>query len=124
MNQDPAADRFACKDGERAAFEAGIKVGAAYHQFTGAPVSSASVGDLERAIRGAVAVQPFVTAVEVEIDRGMLREKTHQYDYSGLTGRMLRMSVTVEYGEARATARVRYHEELDYPLFEVTVTAR
>ncbi|MEE9268050.1 MAG: dihydroneopterin aldolase family protein, partial [Thermoplasmata archaeon] len=37
--EDPTADYFECTDAERAAFEAGIKLGSIFHQYVGAPVS-------------------------------------------------------------------------------------
>lgn len=111
---------FDCTDAERAAFEAGIKLGAAYHQFTGVPVSTANVEAVERAIEGAVGVQPFVVSVRVRIDRSLLREKRHEFDYCGLTGRMLDLEVEVRYGEAGVLAAVRWDDELEYPLMRFT----
>jgi hypothetical protein len=120
MKERPADPHFDCTDAERAAFEAGIKLGAAYHQFTGVPVSTANVEAVERAIEGAVGVQPFVKTVRVRIDRTLLKEKRHEFDYCGLTGRMLDLEVVVRYGEATVRAAVRWDEELEYPLMRFT----
>src|SRR5512136_2408005 len=88
---------FRCTDSERAAFEAGIKMGTIYHQFVGVPVSSENVGTLEDAIVSGCLVQPFVEKVVVKIDRDKLRRKRGQYDYVSLTGDMLDVSMAVRY---------------------------
>lgn len=38
---------FVCSHRERAMFEAGIKMGTIYHQFTGIPVNLNTVSELE-----------------------------------------------------------------------------
>ncbi len=48
--EESANRHFECTEAERAAFEAGIKMGTIYHQFVGVPVSSESVETLERAM--------------------------------------------------------------------------
>jgi hypothetical protein len=85
--EERAASYFKCNDRERAAFEAGIKLAAVYHQFISTPVSAANVDSLERAIEEGVKVQPFVESVEVHIRRDRLRMKRNEYDYQSLTGR-------------------------------------
>ena len=57
---------------EIAAFEAGIKLGALYHQFVGSPVSPKTADSLERAIEESISLQPYVRSVDVRIDRRML----------------------------------------------------
>ena len=47
-------------DREQVVFEAGIKLGALYHQWVGTPISRASAGSVEAAIERAVILQPFV----------------------------------------------------------------
>ena len=117
---EPAIDEhFDCTDFERASFEAGIKLGAAYHQFTGAPVSTRNVDALERAIRETVSTQPYVESVEVRIDREKLGRKAHEFDYCGLRGDMLDLRVVVRYGDARVAAGIAWLEELRYPLMHV-----
>lgn len=61
-------------DGERAAFEAGVKFGTLYHQFAGTPVSPASAGSLARAMEDAIENQPFCTNVSVQVDEDRLLE--------------------------------------------------
>jgi hypothetical protein len=119
MDADPAAPHFRCSDRERAAFEAGIKLGALFHQFTGLPVSAANAESVERAIEGCLRVQPWVRSAAVRIDRARLPGKAHEYDYTTLSGEMLSVEVTVVYGEARAEAALTYVEELHYPLMHL-----
>jgi hypothetical protein len=111
-----ADSHFECSEAERAAFEAGIKLGTIYHQFVGVPVSSRSVETLERAIEAGCSVQPFVESVKVTIDRKRLKDKRGQFDYVSLTGEMLSVDLVVAYKDARVEARMRYIEEMDYPL--------
>src|SRR6266550_3033590 len=73
MPRDPTRTYFAGTDRDRAAFEAGIKLGSILHQYVGTPLTSASAGSLERAIEAATRVQPLVERVRVRIDRERLR---------------------------------------------------
>lgn len=114
--EERAASYFKCNDRERAAFEAGIKLAAVYHQFIGTPVSAANVDSLERAIEEGVKVQPFVESVEVHIRRDRLRMKRNEYDYQSLTGEMLDVRVTIRVGKVRALGEMRYLEDIRYPL--------
>ncbi|MGI0149977.1 MAG: dihydroneopterin aldolase family protein, partial [Thermoplasmata archaeon] len=50
MARDPTRSYFAGTDRDRAAFEAGIKLGSIVHQFVGAPLTRGNAGALERAI--------------------------------------------------------------------------
>ena len=119
MATDPAAPWFRCTDRERAAFEAGIKLGAMFHQFTGLPVSTGNAEAVERAMEGCLKVQPWVEAAEVRIDRARLPGKAHEYDYTTLTGEMFSATVRVRYGEAVAHAGLEYVAELKYPLMHL-----
>jgi hypothetical protein len=107
---------FACSDSERAAFEAGVKMGTIYHQFVGVPLSADNVRTLERAIEAGCSVQPFVEKVKVRIDRSMLRSKRGQYDYVSLTGDMLDVRIVIRYKSTRVKASMRYIKEMKYPL--------
>jgi hypothetical protein len=111
-----ASKYFKCSKRERAAFEAGIKLGTIYHQFVGTPISSSNVESLERAIEDGVRVQPFVEDVSVKIDRKSLRKKRNEYDYQTLTGQMLEVSVIIRIDEVKVVAQMKYIEELNYPL--------
>jgi len=107
---------FECADSERAAFEAGIKLGTIYHQFVGVPISADNVETLEKAIEAGSMVQPFVESVRVKIDRSKLRGKSGQYDYVSLTGDMLDVKLVVKYGGSRVEAGMKFIEEMNYPL--------
>lgn len=107
---------FSCTDSERAAFEAGIKMGTIYHQFVGVPLSVKNVGTLEKAIESGSRVQPFVEDVRVRIDRTKLKDKRGQYDYVSLTGDMLDVTLVVKYKTARVRASMKLIEEMNYPL--------
>ncbi len=117
--KDPGEKYFACSNIERAAFEAGIKLGTIYHQFIGAPISRANVNVLEKAIEDGARVQPFVKAVKVTINRKDLKEKTSEYDYQTLRGSMLNVWMKVVYRDAVIICEMRYIEELDYPLMYI-----
>ena len=110
---------FSCSDSERAAFEAGIKMGTIYHQFVGVPLSTENVGTLEKAIEAGCLVQPFVEKVTVRIDRSKLRKKRGQYDYVSLTGDMLDVSMVVRYRGARVRASMKFVKEMNYPLMYI-----
>ena len=116
---DMARDRtkafFAGNDRDRAAFEAGIKLGTIYHQYIGMPLTRATAGDLERAIESATRVQPTVQDARVRIDRKRLKARG-PYGYVSLSEDMLLAEVTVRVGGAEATGVLRYVPELDYPL--------
>ncbi|MFQ5838989.1 MAG: dihydroneopterin aldolase family protein [Thermoplasmata archaeon] len=117
--EDPADAYFGCSDSERAAFEAGIKLGSIYHQFMGTPLSQQNVDVLERAIEEGVKVQPFVEDVRVRIDRRYLKRKRSPYKYVSLTGNMLQVELRVRYGDAVALCEMRFVEDLRYPLMYV-----
>lgn len=115
MAEDPTQAYFAGTDRDRAAFEAGIKLGSILHQFVGAPLNASSVGDLERAIESATRAQPLVEDVRVRIDRDRLRMRG-PYRYGTVTEDLLDVEVTVRVGRARAVGALRYVPEIDYPL--------
>ncbi len=114
--EEKAARYFNCTSRERAAFEAGVKLGTVYHQFIGTPVSASNVESLEKAIEEGVRVQPFVEDVMVRIDRSSLKTKKNEYDYQSLTGHMLDVTVVIQVENIRAVAQMKYVKELNYPL--------
>jgi hypothetical protein len=115
---------FDCSDSERAAFEAGIKLGTIYHQFVGVPVSAENVEKLEQAMEAGSMAQPFVEDVKVRIDRSRLRKKSGQYDYVSLTGDMLDVSLRIDYNGTKLEAGMRFVKEMNYPLMFVKRVAR
>ena len=118
-NQDPAAKYFVCSESERACFEAGIKLGAIYHQYVGTPISLESVDALEKAIEAGVRIQPFVSDVRVRINRADLHPKKSTYKYTSLKGEMLDVWLQIRYGGYLATCEMKYVRDLKYTLMRV-----
>ncbi|WP_393970651.1 dihydroneopterin aldolase family protein [Oxyplasma meridianum] len=114
--QDPAQHYFKCTDRERAAFEAGIKLGTIYHQYVGIPINLTNLESLENAIRQSVLVQPFVKEAQVRIDRDIVNKRQGVYKYITLSGDMMDVSLTIKYREEEVKARLRYVPDMDYPL--------
>ena len=104
---------------ERAIFEGAITMGALFHQFIGTPVSIHSVESLEKSIENAMILQPCITKVEINIDRRFLEKIKNEYDYISLTGEMLDVKVVSNYSNKRAVIRLKFIEELNYPLMYV-----
>jgi len=115
MDPDPTRAYFAGTDRDRAAFEAGIKLGAIAHQYVGTPLTPSSVESLERAIEAATRIQPLVERVRVRIDRERLTIRG-PYRYGVLTEDLLNVEVAVRVGGATAIGALRYVPEFDYPL--------
>jgi dihydroneopterin aldolase len=104
---------------ERAIFEGAITMGALFHQFIGTPVSIKTVKLLERVIEESMELQPCIRKMEVKIDKETLDEAKNGYEYLSLTGNMLDVKVVSEYDDVRVVVRMRYVEELHYPLMYV-----
>jgi hypothetical protein len=113
---DVASNYFNCSDSERAAFEAGIKLGTIYHQFVGTPISSENVKALEKAIEEGSRIQPFVEDISVIIDKTTLRKKSTEYDYQTLSGSMLNVLLTIKYKDVVVASEMRNIDEINYPL--------
>lgn len=104
---------------DRAVFEAGIKLGALYHQFTTTPISPTTIESAERAIEESVSLQPFVRSVSVRIDREMVRSSLNEYGYCELDGKMLDVRLTTELDHTIVTAKLSYEKNLGYPLMKI-----
>jgi len=102
---------------DQAIFEAGIKLGALYHQFTGTPVSPESADSLERAIEDSIRNQPYVESIKVRIDREVLKKNINRFGYAELTGLMLEVELLVKVGDVRVHARMRVVD--GYPLMSL-----
>ncbi|MBA5942309.1 MAG: dihydroneopterin aldolase family protein [Methanophagales archaeon] len=115
------AEKEEITDREKAIFEAGIKLGAVYHQFTTTPVSPETAEELETAIERSISIQPYVSFVKVNIDMEKVREcaNANEFNYCELNGEMLDITVAVRYRTAEVHARVKYDEERDYPLMRI-----
>ncbi|AEG17264.1 dihydroneopterin aldolase family protein [Methanobacterium paludis] len=104
---------------ERAIFEGAITMGALFHQFVGTPVNTENAATLERSIKDAMELQPCIKKVEVVINKEILEKVKNEYSYVSLTGDMLDVKVVAEYGDRKAFIRLRYIEDLNYPLMYV-----
>lgn len=105
---------------DKAVFEAGIKLGALYHQFVGTPINMDMIGDLERIIEESAVAQPYVRSISVHIDSEMVKENQNpRFKYCELEGRMLHVSLQILYKNTIAQAELAYDEELDYPLMSI-----
>lgn len=105
---------------DRAVFEAGIKLGALYHQFVGTPINLETIDDLSRAIEQSIVLQPYVRSVSVLIDSEMVAKKQNpKFKYCELEGRMLHVSLQILYKNTIAYAELEYDEGLDYPMMSV-----
>jgi hypothetical protein len=105
---------------EQAVFEAGIKLGALYHQFTGSPLNLETVDSLEEAISQSISVQPYVKNIEVTINRDMIRSRLNgEFGYCELEGCMLDVVLDVSYKEKEAQVSLKYDEKLNYPLMKI-----
>lgn len=102
---------------EVAAFEAGIKLGAIYHQFVGSPVSEETANSLELAMKESISLQPHVSSVSVEIDRDMLKKNV--FGYGELDGKMIRAVVEIDYSGEKIRAKLQFDPEKDYPLMSL-----
>jgi hypothetical protein len=102
---------------EIAAFEAGIKLGALYHQFVGAPVSPKTAERLEAAMEASMSLQPHVKSAKVKINREMLLENA--FGYGELQGRMILAEVEIDYQGEVIRAKLEYDPALDYPIMRL-----
>lgn len=91
-------------DREKAVFEAGIKLGALYHQWVGTPISRESAASVETAIEKAVILQPFVEEITVKLDRNRMTE--NRFGYSELTGLMFDVEIITRVGFSYCHARL------------------
>ena len=123
MARDPTRPYFVGTDRDRAAFEAGIKLGSVLHQFVGTPLTRKNAASLERAIEAATRVQPLVEDVRVRIDRKRMRIRG-PYRYGILTEDLLRVEVTVRVGAEKVIGVLRYVPKLDYPLMYLKAIGR
>jgi dihydroneopterin aldolase len=99
---------------DNVAFEAGIKLGALYHQFVGAPVSLETAASLEQAIAASIGVQPHVKSITVSLDRKMIKESLSAYGYTELKGPMLKVDAVIGYENFEARVGIRFKD--NYPL--------
>lgn len=105
---------------DNALFEAGIKLGALYHQFVGAPVNPDTVDSLEQAISKSISVQPYVKEISVRIDQDMLVERIGDvFGYCELEGAMLDVEASIVFGDVIAKVALKFDLTLNYPLMRI-----
>ena len=104
---------------ERAIFEGAISMGALFHQFVGTPVNKNTKGKLEISMEESLKLQPAIEDVEVEIRFDKLEESMTEFDYTSLTGDMLDVKIHTKVNNVKATIRIEFIEELNYPLMYV-----
>ena len=104
---------------ERAIFEGAISMGALFHQFVGTPVNNQTKKSLEDAMRNSLNLQPAIEDVEVNIDFTRLEDAMSEFDYTSLTGDMLDVKIHTKVDDVKAVIRIRFIEELNYPLMYV-----
>jgi hypothetical protein len=100
---------------DQAVFEAGIKLGALYHQWVGTPISRRSAASVESAIEQAVILQPFVEEITVRLDRALMIE--NRFGYSELSGPMFDAEIVTRVGFAYCRARLAPKD--GYPLMQI-----
>ncbi len=106
-------------DRERACFEVGIKLGALYHILCGIPISSNPrvIESIERGIEASISCQPYVKSVKININRNKIQgSKATEFDYDELSGTIIAATVVLEFNSIEITAKVKWIEELKYPL--------
>ncbi|MHA1270972.1 MAG: dihydroneopterin aldolase family protein [Candidatus Helarchaeota archaeon] len=103
---------------DRAIFEAGISLGALFHQFIGVPLKKDKqyIKSIENAISESISIQPFIKSVNVKIDYNKLKSNGSIYDYSVLTGDIIDIKLVAEYENITVYSRIKYIKELDFPL--------
>ncbi|MHA2287967.1 MAG: dihydroneopterin aldolase family protein [Promethearchaeota archaeon] len=106
-------------DRERACFEVGIKLGALYHILCGIPISSNPdiIESIEKGIEASISCQPYVKSVKIKINREKIQgTKTTEFDYDELSGALIAATVVLKFNSIEATAKIKWIEELEYPL--------
>ena len=105
---------------DMAVFEAGIKLGALYHQFVGTPISLETIDDLARTMEQSIILQPYVRSVSISIDREMVQKKLNpKFKYCELEGRMLNVGLQILYKNTVVQAELAYDEAQDYPMMSI-----
>lgn len=104
---------------ERAIFEGAISMGALFHQFVGTPVNNQTKKSLEDAMKNSLNLQPAIEDIEVNIDFTRLEDAMSEFDYTSLTGDMLDVKIHTKVDDVKAVIRIKFIEELNYPLMYV-----
>ena len=104
---------------ERAIFEGAISMGALFHQFVGTPFNKTNIASLEKAMEESFTLQPCIEKVEVSIDLDRLDNAMTEFEYTSLSGDMLDVKIYSKVDDVLAVIRIKFIEELNYPLMFV-----
>ncbi|MFX1317065.1 MAG: dihydroneopterin aldolase family protein [Promethearchaeota archaeon] len=107
---------------ERACFETGIKLGALYHILCGIPIQSDEniIQSIEKGIEAAISCQPYVKSIRIDLDReNILRNKSNEFDYDEITGKIIRAELKVVYESVEIVAKIDWIKDLEYPLMYI-----
>ncbi|MBE6512423.1 MAG: dihydroneopterin aldolase [Methanobrevibacter olleyae] len=104
---------------ERAIFEGAISMGALFHQFVGTPFNKTNIASLEKAMEESFTLQPCIEKVEVSIDLDRLDNAMTEFEYTSLSGDMLDVKIYSKVVDVLAVIRIKFIEELNYPLMFV-----
>ncbi|UCC18136.1 MAG: dihydroneopterin aldolase family protein [Promethearchaeota archaeon] len=107
---------------ERACFETGIKLGALYHILSGIPIRKDDkiIESIERGIESAISCQPYVKSVKISFNREKISgNKDSEFDYDEITGKIINAEIHIEYESINIVAKVKWVDELDYPLMYI-----
>jgi len=104
---------------ERAIFEGAISMGALFHQFVGTPVNKDTVDNLEKVINESFKLQPAIEKVEASINLEKLEEALTGFEYTSLNGDMLDVKIYSRIDDVLAIIRIKFIEEVNYPLMYV-----
>ena len=104
---------------ERAIFEGAISMGALFHQFVGTPVNKDTKECLEKSMEDSLRLQPAIEDIDVKIRFDKLEESMTEFDYTSLNGDMLDVKIYTKVDNVKATIRIEFIEELNYPLMYV-----
>ena len=94
-------------------------MGALFHQFVGTPISRDTVESLEKAMKESLELQPAIEKVEAKINRQKLEEVMTGFDYTCVNGDMLDIKIYSKVDDVLAVIRIKFIEELNYPLMFV-----
>jgi hypothetical protein len=113
-------------DRDIAFFELGIKLAALFHISMGMPIQNDpdTLKIVARGLEKSISCQPFVKSVRVSLQYPHPEQpdqftKRHEYDYSSINGQLLVGEIELEYGAWRLLGKVKWNDDLNYPLMTV-----
>ena len=109
MKRDNATDR------EIAYFEAGIKLGALYHQFLGLPIDPNFIEEFEDIIERSIGSRPYIKDISVKLNREIIREEINKSGYAEVNGKMLDIVLKIRYKSEEVVVALKYDEDSGYP---------